>query len=119
VAINATVRYAEFKGVGMGNYEQFMKENGERDFLAEVIAKRPSEYARKYEALEAKNSALEKHLTVYIVKTAYSFCHEQDGESFALSMIRDAGISMENEDDATVLNELGQEFVDMVKRLGQ
>ncbi|EGR4213937.1 hypothetical protein DDN60_15485 [Vibrio cholerae] len=55
-------------------------------------------------------------LTRFIVATAMGFCGEQHGEDFARRLIIDAGISLENEEDAKVIDELGDEFRDMVKR---
>lgn len=59
----------------------------------------------------------DKSVTTYIVCTAHEFCGEQYGEDFARKMIIEAGISMQNADDAQLIKSLGQQYVDTVNRL--
>lgn len=59
----------------------------------------------------------DKKLTIYIVCTAHEFSSEQFGEDFARTMLKDAGISMSNKQDAEVIKSLGQQYVDTVNRL--
>ncbi|MCY9866441.1 hypothetical protein OTK49_28280 [Vibrio coralliirubri] len=59
----------------------------------------------------------DKILTSYIVCTAHEFCREQYGEDFARNMLKDAGISMSNEDDAEIITSLGEQYIETVKRL--
>ncbi|MEZ8198334.1 hypothetical protein [Vibrio splendidus] len=59
----------------------------------------------------------DKSVTIYIVCTAHGFCGEQHGEDFARKMLSDAGISMANQQDAEIIQSLGQEYIDTVNRL--
>lgn len=54
-------------------------------------------------------------LTAYIVQTAKEFSKFSGSvEDFARWMIEDAGVSMDNEDDAEVIMGLGHEYVSMM-----
>ncbi|WP_390240888.1 hypothetical protein [Vibrio sp. R78045] len=56
-------------------------------------------------------------VTRFILVTAFGFLGEQHGEDFARRLICEAGISLDNKDDAKIIADLGDEFLKMVKAL--
>lgn len=56
-------------------------------------------------------------VTRYIIVTAFGFLGEQHGEDFARRLITEAGITLDNEEDAKIIDGLGEEFREMVKAL--
>ncbi|ELJ8564017.1 hypothetical protein RUK47_002919 [Vibrio cholerae] len=63
------------------------------------------------------DSVSQERLTRYIVCTAHHFCHQQYGEDFARDMLVGAAIRMTNLDDARVVESLGPDYVETVRRL--
>lgn len=59
----------------------------------------------------------DKAITTYIVCTAHEFCGEHGGEDFARKMIKDAGISMKNKNDAKIIKGLGEQYIETVNKL--
>ncbi|EOX1508473.1 hypothetical protein ACPD0N_003140 [Vibrio cholerae] len=89
----------------------------------EVKAINEPAYRFAIRELELAKSALNKSqssdddVTRYIVCTAHHFCGEQHGEDFARRMLLEAGVSMENANDARVVASLGDDYVETVRRL--
>ncbi|HGS4671793.1 TPA: hypothetical protein ACMDRZ_003195 [Vibrio cholerae] len=63
------------------------------------------------------DSVSQERLTRYIVCTAHHFCHQQYGEDFARDMLLEAAIKMKNPNDARVVESLGADYVETVRRL--
>ncbi|EOW9224809.1 hypothetical protein ACN26P_003341 [Vibrio cholerae] len=90
----------------------------------EVKAINEPAYRFAIRELELAKSAFNKSkpssdddVTRYIVCTAHHFCGEQHGEDFARRMLLEAGVSMENANDARVVASLGDDYVETVRRL--